>query len=49
MSDQHRWQQDYLCRAAEDAGFSADQEVAINETRLDVCVTGPPRPAARGT
>lgn len=41
MSDQHRWQQDYLCRAAEDAGFTADQEVAINGTRLDVCVTGP--------
>ncbi len=41
MSDQHRWQQDYLCRAAEGAGFTARQEIAIDGTRLDVCVTGP--------
>lgn len=41
MTDQHRWQQDYLCRAAEGAGFTARQEVAIDGTRLDVFVTGP--------
>jgi hypothetical protein len=40
-SAQHQWQQDYISRAAEDAGFAVDQEVTLpTGTRLDVQVEG---------
>lgn len=40
MSDQHKWQQDYWCRAADTAGYDADTEVPIDGTRLDVLMKG---------
>lgn len=40
-SAEHQWQQDYISRAAEDAGFPAEQEVILpTGTRLDVKVDG---------
>lgn len=40
-SAQHQWQQDYISRAAEDAGFPTDQEVVLSSgTRLDVNIDG---------
>ena len=40
-SDQHQWQQDYISRAAESAGFPAEQEVTLpTGTRLDVKIDG---------
>jgi hypothetical protein len=41
MTDQHRWQQDYYERAAEAAGWSAEREVPIPGTRMDLVITGP--------
>lgn len=40
-SDQHQWQQDYISRAAEDAGFAAEQEVILpTGTILDIKIDG---------
>jgi hypothetical protein len=41
MSDEHKRQTDYLVRAAEDAGFSTEREVALPGVRPDAVVTGP--------
>lgn len=39
-SPEHQWAQDYFCRAAEDGGFAARQEVVLPSTRLDVQIAG---------
>lgn len=41
MSDQHRWQQDYYQRAAQDAGHHVEQEfVTTTDVRVDVLIRG---------
>ena len=40
-SPQHQWQQDYYARAANDAGWAAEQEVTLPGTRADLILAGP--------